>query len=89
MPASSPLQTTADLRGKRIAFTKASSSHPLVIKALAHAGMKLTDVQPIYLSPSDAASAFARNAVDAWNPYPGAGPAGPEGAGVDLGRQPG
>jgi len=72
VPASSPLQTTAGLRGKRIAFTKASSSHLLVVKALAHTGLKLADVQPIYLSPSDAASAFARNAVDAWatwDPY--------------------
>jgi aliphatic sulfonates family ABC transporter substrate-binding protein len=72
VPPASSLRTAADLRGKRVAFTKASSSHLLVVKALAQAGLKLSDVQPIYLTPSDAASAFARNAVDAWatwDPY--------------------
>ena len=48
-----PVNSLADLRGKRIAFTKGSSSHYLVIKALAAAGMKLSDVQPVYLQPPD------------------------------------
>jgi sulfonate transport system substrate-binding protein len=72
VPTDSPLRTAQDLRGKRLAFTKASSSHLLVIKALAGAGLKLSDVRPTYLSPSDAASAFAQKAVDAWaiwDPY--------------------
>ena len=66
VPADSPIRRLAELRGKRIAFTKASSSHLLVANALASAGLTLAEVQPIFLSPSDAASAFARRAVDAW-----------------------
>jgi sulfonate transport system substrate-binding protein len=72
VPPSSDLKSADDLRGKRIAFTKASSSHLLIVKILAGVGLKLTDVQPVYLSPVDAASAFARSAVDAWatwDPY--------------------
>jgi sulfonate transport system substrate-binding protein len=71
-PPVSPLREARDLRGKRIAFTKASSSHLLVIKALASAGLTLADVEPIYLAPSDASSAFAKGAIDAWatwDPY--------------------
>jgi aliphatic sulfonates family ABC transporter substrate-binding protein len=66
VPPSSTLRRVAELKGKRIAFTKASSSHLIVVNALASAGLTLADVTPVYLSPSDAASAFGRGAVDAW-----------------------
>ena len=72
VPPSSELKSASDLRGKRIAFAKASSSHLLVVKVLASVGLGLTDVHPVYLAPTDAASAFARKAVDAWatwDPY--------------------
>jgi aliphatic sulfonates family ABC transporter substrate-binding protein len=66
VPANSPIHRLAELKGKRIAFTKASSSHLLVVNALASAGLTLAEAQPVFLSPSDAASAFSRSAVDAW-----------------------
>jgi aliphatic sulfonates family ABC transporter substrate-binding protein len=66
VPANSPIRRVAELKGKRVAFTKGSSSHLLTANALASAGLTLAEVKPIYLSPSDAASAFGRGAVDAW-----------------------
>ncbi len=72
VPPGSPLREARDLRGRRIAFTKASSSHLLVVKALAAAGLTLAQVEPVYLAPSDAAGAFSRRAIDAWatwDPY--------------------
>lgn len=72
VPERSTLTGVEQLRGKRVAFTKGSSSHLLVVKALAKAGLALSDVQPIYLSPADAASAFAAGSLDAWatwDPY--------------------
>lgn len=72
VPSSSLLKSASDLRGRRIAFTKASSSHLLVAKALASAGLRFSDIQPAYMAPTDAATAFARKAVDAWatwDPY--------------------
>lgn len=66
VPPDSPIRRLADLEGKRIAFTKASSSHLLVANALAAAGLTLAQARPVFLSPSDAASAFAKRAVDAW-----------------------
>ncbi len=69
---SSPIQTVADLRGKRIALLKGANVHNLLVRVLAANGMALTDVQPIYLKPTDARAAFENGSVDAWviwDPY--------------------
>lgn len=62
----SPLQQLADLKGKKIAVTKAAGSHYLLIAALNKAGLAFTDIQPAYLSPADGRAAFENNKVDAW-----------------------
>jgi len=72
VPASSPLRTLADLRGKRIALQKGSSSHYLLLRAIARAGLQWSDIAPMYLPPSDARAAFEKGAIDAWvvwDPY--------------------
>ena len=66
VPEESPIQTLADLKGKRIGFGKASSAHTTTLAALDKAGLAYTDIKPVYLPPADAASAFARGAIDAW-----------------------
>lgn len=68
----SPVQTVAQLRGKRIALAKGSSSHYLLLGALQKAGLKVSDVQPVFLGPADARAAFESGAIDAWvvwDPY--------------------
>ena len=62
----SPIKSLADLKGKRIGFTKGSSSNNLTIAAVEKAGLKFSDITPIYLSPADAAAAFAGDQIDAW-----------------------
>ncbi len=62
----SPVRQIADLRGKRLGFTKGSSAHAMVVKVLASAGMTPADVQPVYLQPPDAGAAFRAGALDAW-----------------------
>jgi sulfonate transport system substrate-binding protein len=72
VPKDSPLKSVADLRGKKVAFNKGSNVHYLLVKALEKAGLKYTDVQPVFLAPSDALAAFSRGSVDAWviwDPY--------------------
>lgn len=72
LPKGSTIASLADLRGKRIAFAKASSAHNFTLAALEKAGIGYRDVQPIYLAPADAAAAFSRGSVDAWtiwDPY--------------------
>ena len=66
MPKNSPINTLADLKGKRIALNKGSNVHFLLVQALEKAGVKYSEIAPIYLTPADARAAFKRGAVDAW-----------------------
>ena len=66
VPKGSPLQKVQDLKGKKVAFTKASNVHYLVVQALESAGLKYSDIQPVYLPPADARAAFVQGSVDAW-----------------------
>ena len=66
VPKDSPLKSVADLRGKKVALNKGSNVHYLLVKALEKAGLKYTDIQPVFLAPADALAAFTRGAVDAW-----------------------
>ncbi|SFM22769.1 aliphatic sulfonate ABC transporter substrate-binding protein [Methylobacterium pseudosasicola] len=72
LPKGSPVRSLADLKGKRVAFAKASSAHNLTVAALEKGGLSYADIEPVTLAPADAAAAFARGSVDAWtiwDPY--------------------
>ena len=60
-------QTLADLKGKKIGVAKGSSAHNLLVSALESENIAWTDIEPVYLAPADAASAFSRGAIDAWS----------------------
>lgn len=62
-----PIRTLADLRGRRIAVTKGSSAHAVLVRVLAHAGIGFNEVTPVYLQPPDATAAFRQGSVDAWS----------------------
>ncbi|WP_411870182.1 sulfonate ABC transporter substrate-binding protein [Vulcanococcus limneticus] len=66
VPKDSPIRTLADLRNKKLAFAKGSSAQPLVVNALAKAGLKLSDITPVYLQPPEARVAFESGKIDAW-----------------------
>ncbi|KVA11870.1 sulfonate ABC transporter substrate-binding protein [Burkholderia latens] len=68
----SSIRTLADLKGKRIAVTKAAGSHYLLLAALARANLAVRDTAVHYLTPADGRAAFERGSVDAWitwDPY--------------------
>ncbi|GAB2659723.1 aliphatic sulfonate ABC transporter substrate-binding protein [Nocardia goodfellowii] len=68
----SPISAVADLKGKRVAVFKGSSSNALLLLALAKAGLSLKDIEPVYLSPGDGYTALKRGDVQAWaiwDPY--------------------
>ncbi len=72
VPKDSPIKSVAELKGKRVAIAKGSSSHNLTIRALKKYGLKFEDIEPVYLPPADAVAAFATGKVDAWtvwDPY--------------------
>lgn len=62
----SPIQTVADLKGKRVALNKGSNVHYLLVQALESAGLKYSDIQTVFLPPGDARPAFEQGGVDAW-----------------------
>ena len=72
VPANSSIRSIADLKGKRVGFTKGSSAHNVVIATLEKAGLTYEDITPVYLTPPDAGPAFANGSIDAWavwDPY--------------------
>lgn len=69
VPDSSPIRSAADLKGKRIATTRGSIGHYLVIATLEKAGIKLSDVSLRFMQPADAKAALASGNVDAWSTW--------------------
>jgi sulfonate transport system substrate-binding protein len=66
VPKGSTVKSLAELKGKKIALNKGSNVHYLLVKTLEKAGLKYTDIQPVFLAPADARAAFERGSVDAW-----------------------
>ncbi|MEY8876563.1 MAG: sulfonate ABC transporter substrate-binding protein [Leptothrix sp. (in: b-proteobacteria)] len=66
VPKDSAIKGVAELKGKKVALNKGSNVHFLLVKALEKAGLKYSDIQPVFLPPADARAAFERGAVDAW-----------------------
>ena len=56
----SPIQSIKDLKGKRVALNKGSNVHYLLLKVLEANHLSLSDIQPVYLPPSDARAAFEK-----------------------------
>lgn len=66
VPKDSPAKSLADLKGKRIAVARGSAGQYLLIAALEHSKLKLTDVDEAYLGYSEGRAAFERGDVAAW-----------------------
>lgn len=66
VPKDSPITSVAALKGKKVALNKGSNVHYLLVRLLEKNGLKLSDIQPVYLPPADARAAFESSNVDAW-----------------------
>ncbi|MEH2272031.1 MAG: aliphatic sulfonate ABC transporter substrate-binding protein [Nostoc sp.] len=66
VPEDSPIQTLADLKGKKIAFDKGSSAHYILVRSLAKVGLDFSDIEPVYLTQPEALPQFRRGEIDAW-----------------------
>jgi len=62
-----PINSIADLKGKKVAYKRGSSAHAFAFKALAKEGLTPDDVENIDLPPPDAAAAFKNGSIDAWS----------------------
>ena len=67
VPSNSAIRTVAELKGKRVGFTKGSSAHNFVVQTLENASLAYADITPVYLTPPDAGPAFANGSIDAWS----------------------
>lgn len=68
----SGITSLEELKGKKIAFNKASISQYLLTQALESVDLAMDDVEPVFLNPPDASIAFEKGDVDAWvvwDPY--------------------
>jgi sulfonate transport system substrate-binding protein len=62
----SPIKSVAELKGRKVALNKGSNVHYLLVKQLEKHGLKITDIEPVYLAPADGRAAFESKRVDAW-----------------------
>ena len=69
VPRESKIQGFEDLRGKKIATGRGSIGHQLVLAALESKGWSPSDVQIVFLAPSDAKVAYTQGSVDAWSTW--------------------
>jgi sulfonate transport system substrate-binding protein len=63
----SPIQSVADLKGKRIAVTRGTDPHIFLLRALGDAGLGEHDVKIVPLQHADGRLALDRSDVDAWS----------------------
>jgi sulfonate transport system substrate-binding protein len=72
VPPDSPIQSVADLKGKRVAVARGSSANYHLLAQLEKAGVAYSDISVEDLQPGDALTAFDSGHVDAWavwDPY--------------------
>lgn len=69
VPKGSPVQDFAQLKGKRIGYVKATTSHYILLRLLEKAGLTWADITPVALSPQDGLAAFQSGSLDAWIIY--------------------
>lgn len=73
VPKDSEVASVKDLKGKRVAFPgEGSQQYPLLIKALADAGLKISDINLFKTKGSDVPTLLQQGSVDAgitWDPH--------------------
>ena len=69
VPKDSAIKSFDDLKGKKIATGRGSIGHQLILAALESKGWTTSDVQIVFLAPSDAKVAYSRGSVDAWSTW--------------------
>ncbi|WP_445630496.1 ABC transporter substrate-binding protein [Nostoc sp. DSM 114167] len=62
----SPIQTLADLKGKKLAFDKGSSAYYVLVRSQAKVGLDFSGIKPVYLAQSKALPRFRPGEIDAW-----------------------
>ncbi len=64
---SSPINSIADLKGKKVAVTKGTDPYFFLLQSLATAGLSPSDIEIVNLQHADGKTALERGNVDAWS----------------------
>jgi sulfonate transport system substrate-binding protein len=69
VPKDSPIQSIADLKGKRVGYVRATTTQYYLTKMLAEVGLSFADIEAVNLTVPDGAAAFRTGQLDAWAIY--------------------
>jgi sulfonate transport system substrate-binding protein len=69
VPKGSTIRDLAGLKGKRVAYVRATTSQYFLIRMLESVGLGWNDITPVAMGVPDGAAAFSSGAVDAWAIY--------------------
>ncbi|MDK8191210.1 ABC transporter substrate-binding protein [Paenibacillus sp. UMB7766-LJ446] len=69
VPKDSPIQSIAELKGKKVAFVKNTTAHYFLLKMLEEAGLTWSDISPVELTTADGHSALISGKVEALASY--------------------
>ncbi|MDR1914167.1 MAG: ABC transporter substrate-binding protein, partial [Clostridiales bacterium] len=61
----SGIESIADLKGKKIAYTRGASPHMYLIRVLEEAGVAFEEIEPLNMNPTEGAAGVASGSVDA------------------------
>lgn len=66
VPRDSPIQSLADLKGRKIAATKGTDPYLFLLRSLQTAGLRKSDIEHVPLQHADGLAALRQGQVDAW-----------------------
>jgi sulfonate transport system substrate-binding protein len=69
VPKRSTAKAIADLKGKKVAYVRATTAQYFLIRMLEQVGLKWEDIDAVAMTVSDAQAAFSQGALDAWAIY--------------------
>jgi sulfonate transport system substrate-binding protein len=69
VPKGSAIRSIADLKGKRVGYLRATTTHYYLLRMLEEAGLSFNDIQAASLAPRDGFAAFNAGSLDAWAIY--------------------
>ena len=69
VPKGSTIRSIADLKGKRVGYLRATTTHYYLLRMLEEAGLSFSDIQATSLAPRDGFAAFNAGSLDAWAIY--------------------
>ncbi len=69
VPGASPIQSLADLKGKRVGYVRATTSQYFLIRMLGSVGLVWSDIVATPMEVADGLAAFSNGTLDAWAIY--------------------